>query len=220
MHTNRWINFIQETLDSFFPVPETSLLATEDPYTLLIAVLLSARCRDEQVNKVTPELFTLASTAEAMLNLSVEKIRSIIRPCGLSDSKANAIFNLSLQLVKNHKGRVPENFKDLEDLPGVGHKTASVVLGRAFGIHTFPIDTHIHRLAKRWHLTNGNTPVHTEKCLKNLFPENRWYTLHLQFIHYGRKFCNRHACNKHHLCTICQRIPEFLPTITTTRNPT
>lgn len=204
MHKKTWISFIQESLQSFYPLPKATLDFNEDPFTLLVAVLLSARCRDEQVNKVTPSLFALANTAEKMRQLSIETIQSIIRPCGLSGPKAKNIQALSSQLVSNFQGKVPKTFEALETLPGVGHKTASVVLGRAFGLATFPVDTHIHRLAQRWGLSVGDNVMYTEKALKSLFPPESWFSLHLQMIYYGREHCNRVKCKNQALCFICR----------------
>ncbi|MEM6726754.1 MAG: endonuclease III, partial [Bacteroidota bacterium] len=166
--------------------PETPVpLDHSDPYTLLIAVLLSAQCTDERVNKVTPELFATAATPQEMITLEVEHIRQIIRPCGLSPRKSKAISELSHILLDQHQGVVPANFEALEALPGVGHKTASVVMSQAFGVPAFPVDTHIHRLAYRWGLSNGKNVEQTEKDLKRLFPEELWNKLHLQIIFFG-----------------------------------
>jgi endonuclease-3 len=180
--------FIQEQLDSFFP--ETPIpLDHSDPYSLLIAVLLSAQCTDERVNKVTPHLFKLADNPFDMVRLSVPEIRAIVLPCGLSENKSKAIHRLSEILIEKYKGEVPQTFEALEELPGVGHKTASVVMSQAFGVPAFPVDTHIHRLAVRWKLTSGKNVVETEKDLKALFPRESWNKLHLQIIFYGRKYC-------------------------------
>jgi endonuclease-3 len=180
--------FIQEQLDSFFP--ETPIpLDHSDPYSLLIAVLLSAQCTDERVNKVTPHLFKLADNPFDMVRLSVPEIRAIVLPCGLSENKSKAIHRLSEILIEKYKGEVPKTFEALEELPGVGHKTASVVMSQAFGVPAFPVDTHIHRLAVRWKLTSGKNVVETEKDLKALFPRESWNKLHLQIIFYGRKYC-------------------------------
>lgn len=176
--------------------PETPVpLDHKDPYTLLIAVLLSAQCTDERVNKITPLLFERASTPEEMVQLSVEEIKSIIRPCGLSPAKSKAIFELSHILIDQHGGRVPKTFEALESLPGVGHKTASVVMAQAFGIPAFPVDTHIHRLMYRWGLSTGKNVVQTEKDAKQLFPKERWNKLHLQIIFYGREFSPARGVN-------------------------
>ncbi len=167
------------------PVP----LEHYDPYTLLIAVLLSAQCTDERVNKITPLLFAQADNPYDMIKLSIEEIKQIIRPCGLSPMKSKAIWNLSKIIIEEHDGKVPQNFKDLEALPGVGHKTASVVMSQAFGEPAFPVDTHIHRLMYRWGLSNGKNVEQTEKDAKRLFPKEKWNKLHLQIIFYGREYC-------------------------------
>ena len=179
---------IARILDELFPeVPIP--LQHQDPYTLLVAVLLSAQCTDERVNQVTPHLFALADNPHDMAEQSVEAIRQIIRPCGLSPRKSQAISELSKILVVQHGGKVPATFEDLEALPGVGHKTASVVMSQAFGFPAFPVDTHIHRLAQRWGLSNGKNVEKTEADLKALFPEETWNKLHLQIIYFGRKYC-------------------------------
>lgn len=170
--------------------PETPIpLDHTDPYTLLIAVLLSAQCTDERVNKVTPHLFTLADTPQAMVTLSVEAIRDVIKPCGLSPRKSKAIHRLSEILLEEHGGQVPEDLAALEALPGVGHKTASVVMSQAFGHPMFPVDTHIHRLAARWGLSSGKNVKTTEADLKKVFPKESWNKLHLQIIYFGREHC-------------------------------
>ena len=169
--------------------PETPVpLDHSSVYTLLIAVLLSAQCTDERVNKVTPLLFEMASSPEAMSKISQQKIYEIIKPCGLGPKKSSAILELSNILIDKFSGQVPQDIDDLEKLPGVGHKTASVVISQGFGIPAFPVDTHIHRLAQRWGLTKGKNVVHTEKDLKKLFPKNDWNKLHLQIIFWGRAF--------------------------------
>ena len=180
------------------PVP----LDHSDPYTLLIAVLLSAQCTDERVNQVTPALFKAANCPEKMVKLSVDAIRDIIRPCGLSPQKSKAIHRLSALLIKDHGGAVPKSFEALERLPGVGHKTASVVMAQAFGVPTFPVDTHIHRLAQRWGLSRGRNVVETERDLKRAFPKTRWNALHLQIIFYGREYCTARGCDGR-VCEIC-----------------
>lgn len=186
-------DFIADRLTRLYP--ETPIpLQHKDAYTLLIAVLLSAQCTDERVNQITPHLFKKADSPQKMIKLSVEQIRTIIRPCGLSPRKSKAIHELSHILLNQHGGKVPDNFEDLEALPGVGHKTASVVMSQAFGYPAFPVDTHIHRLAQRWKLTNGKNVVQTEKDLKRLFPENKWNKLHLQIIFYGREYCKARSC--------------------------
>lgn len=178
---------VMEVLETLFPNPPVPL-DHSDPYTLLVAVLLSAQCTDERVNRVTPGLFALASRPEEMAKLSVEAIDAIVRPCGLSPTKAKHIQRLSELLMERHGGQVPADFEALEALPGVGHKTASVVMAQAFGVPSFPVDTHIHRLMTRWGLTDGRSVEQTERDAKALFPEARWNDLHLQIIFYGRAF--------------------------------
>ena len=169
--------------------PETPVpLNHSDAYTLLIAVLLSAQCTDERVNQITPKLFSKASTPSDMILLSVEEIREIIKPCGLSPRKSQAIFDLSHIILNKHQGQVPQSFEELEAMPGVGHKTASVVMSQAFGVPAFPVDTHIHRLMTRWGLTSGKNVEVTEKDAKTLFPRELWNKLHLQIIFYGREY--------------------------------
>ncbi|MEM6278214.1 MAG: endonuclease III [Verrucomicrobiota bacterium] len=186
--------------------PETPIpLDHTDPYTLLIAVLLSAQCTDERVNKITPALFELANTPEAMARVPVETIREIIKPCGLSPRKSVAISELSKILVEKYDGEVPEDMEALEALPGVGHKTASVVMSQAFGEPAFPVDTHIHRLAQRWKLTSGKNVVQTEKDLKRAFPRESWNKLHLQIIFYGREYCTARGCDGTH-CDLCREL--------------
>lgn len=186
--------------------PETPVpLNHTSPYTLLIAVLLSAQCTDIRVNQVTPALFQLADTPEKMRLVPIEKIREIIRPCGLSPTKAAAISKLSEILVEQHDGRVPQSFDELEKLPGVGHKTASVVMAQAFGVPAFPVDTHIHRLAKRWKLTSGKNVVQTERDLKKVFPRESWNKLHLQIIFYGREYCTARGCDGK-TCMLCREV--------------
>lgn len=166
------------------PIP----LDHKDPYTLLIAVLLSAQCTDIRVNQITPLLFAKADNPYGMVKMSVEEIKAIIRPCGLSPMKSKGIYGLSKILIDKHDGKVPQSFEALEELPAVGHKTASVVMSQAFGVPAFPVDTHIHRLLYRWNLTNGKSVTQTEKDAKRLFPEDTWNDLHLQIIWYGRKY--------------------------------
>jgi len=192
---------IQAQLDEFYP-ELAAPLRHEDPYTLLIAVLLSAQCTDVRVNQVTPKLFARASTPEAMLKLSVDEIREIIRPCGLSPSKAKAIAELSRVLVDEYDGQVPQTFEELEALRGVGHKTASVVMVQAFGKPAFPVDTHIHRLAARWGLSQAKNVTQTERDLKQIFASETWGRIHLQFIYFGREYC---PARGHDLtaCPIC-----------------
>lgn len=196
--------YVARRLEELYP--ETPIpLDHRDPFTLLIAVLLSAQCTDERVNQVTPGLFDLADTPEAMARLPVETIREIIRPCGLSPQKSKAISGLSRILIEQHGGQVPRTFEDLEKLPGVGHKTASVVMSQAFGFPAFPVDTHIHRLAQRWKLTDGKNVVQTERDLKRLFPESEWNRLHLRIIFYGREHCSARSCDGT-VCEICQTL--------------
>jgi len=186
--------------------PETPIpLDHTSPYTLLIAVLLSAQCTDVRVNLVTPALFKLADTPEKMRHVPVEKIREIIRPCGLSPTKAAAISRLSEILIEQHHGIVPQSFEELEKLPGVGHKTASVVMAQAFGVPAFPVDTHIHRLAKRWKLSSGKNVVQTERDLKKVFPRESWNKLHLQIIFYGREHCTARGCDGK-TCILCREV--------------
>ena len=195
---------VRTILDKTYP--ETPIpLNHKDIFTLLIAVLLSAQCTDERVNQVTPKLFKLASTPEKMSKLSQEKIYKIIKPCGLGPKKSKAIKSLSLILVKKYNNIVPDNFEDLEKLPGVGHKTASVVMSQGFGVPAFAVDTHIHRLAQRWGLTNGKNVKKTEADLKKLFDASTWNKLHLQIIFWGREFCQAKACYglECNICTSC-----------------
>ena len=183
------------------PIP----LNHKNKFELVVAVLLSAQCTDERVNQVTPNLFKKANTAIKMTKVPKKTIYNIIRPCGLAPQKSKAIFELSRILVKKFKGKVPESFEELEKLPGVGHKTASVVMSQGFGHPAFPVDTHIHRLAQRWGLTNGKNVVQTEKDLKNLFPKKSWNKLHLQIIFYGREYCKARDCYglRCKICTTC-----------------
>ena len=181
------VEYVVQQLEKLYP--ETPVpLDHKDPYTLLIAVLLSAQCTDERVNKITPTLFEKADNPFDMVKLDVEQIKSIIRPCGLSPRKSQAIYNLSGMLINQYDGQVPADLDALEELPGVGHKTASVVMSQAFGVPAFPVDTHIHRLMYRWGFSNGKNVVQTEKDAKRLFPENLWNKLHLQIIFYGREY--------------------------------
>ncbi|MBD78723.1 MAG: endonuclease III [Crocinitomicaceae bacterium] len=179
--------YLIKKLEEIYPNPAIPL-NHKDPYTLLIAVMLSAQCTDERVNKVTPSLFKLADNPFDMIKLSIEEIKTVIRPCGLSPMKSKGIYGSSKILVEKHNGMVPSNFKDLEELPAVGHKTASVVMTQAFGLPAFPVDTHIHRLMYRWGLTNGKSVEQTEKDAKRLFPKELWNKLHLQIIYYGREY--------------------------------
>tara|TARA_R110002110_G_scaffold133783_1_gene316408 strand:- start:2244 stop:2900 length:657 start_codon:yes stop_codon:yes gene_type:complete len=196
------VAFILQRLQALYPEPPIPL-QHKDPFTLLIAVLLSAQCTDERVNQVTPALFALADTPAAMAGLEVDQIREIIRPCGLSPQKSQAIKRLSELLLEEHGGEVPADMEALERLPGVGHKTASVVMSQAFGIPAFPVDTHIHRLAQRWGLSSGKSVVQTERDLKRLFPREYWNRLHLQIIYYGREFCSARGCDGR-VCEICR----------------
>ncbi len=186
--------------------PETPIpLDHTNPFTLLIAVLLSAQCTDVRVNLVTPALFKLADHPKKMMKVPIEKIQAIIRPCGLSPRKSAAISELSKILLEQHGGEVPQDFAALEALPGVGHKTASVVMAQAFGVPAFGIDTHIHRLAARWKLTSGKNVTQTERDLKKLFPQAAWNRLHLQIIFYGREHCTARGCNGKY-CMLCQEL--------------
>jgi len=204
MKKSESVQFVMDKLDELYP--ETPVpLDHEDPYTLLIAVLLSAQCTDERVNKVTPYLFEKAHTPESMSQLEVDSIRQIIRPCGLSPRKSKAIHELSHILINEHGGQVPSDFEALEKLPGVGHKTASVVMSQAFGVPSFPVDTHIHRLMTRWKLTTGKNVVQTEKDAKRLFPRENWNKLHLQIIFFGREYCPARGHNPYE-CPICSKI--------------
>ena len=204
MNLKERIQYIDHTLDQLYPDPPVPL-NHHDPYTLLVAVLLSAQCTDERVNQVTPALFTLANNSWDMARQTVEQINSIVRPCGLAPRKAQAIRNLSILINEKYMGQVPQTFDGLEELPGVGHKTAAVVMSQAFGMPAFPVDTHIHRLAQRWKLTSGKNVTQTEKDLKRLFPQKRWNLLHLQIIFYGREYCTARSCFglECPICTTC-----------------
>ena len=206
MNKKEKVKFITETLENFFP--ETPIpLIHKDPFTLLISVLLSAQCTDERVNKITPTLFALADNPLDMSNSNVDEIKEIIKPCGLSPRKSQAIHGLSKIIVEKYNGKVPDSFEALESLPGVGHKTASVVMSQAFDVPAFPVDTHIHRLAQRWGLTSGKNVEQTEADLKNIFPETSWNKLHLQIIYFGRQYCpaRGHSIEK---CPICSVISK------------
>jgi endonuclease-3 len=194
---------ILSILEKYFPKPEIPL-NHKDPYTLLIAVLLSAQCTDERVNKTTPLLFKQADNPYDMIKLSVEEIREIIKPCGLSPMKSKGIYGLSKILVEKYEGKVPNTFEELEALPAVGHKTASVVMTQIFKFPAFPVDTHIHRLAYRWGLTNGKSVEQTEKDLKRLIPIEKWDKAHLQIIYFGRKYCPARGHNWRD-CPICSK---------------
>jgi len=196
------VSFILHQLQALYPEQPVPL-DHSDPYTLLIAVLLSAQCTDERVNQITPALFEAANNPNDMAQLDVAAIRAIIRPCGLSPQKSRAIKRLSEILLEEHRGEVPADMDALERLPGVGHKTASVVMAQAFGVPAFPVDTHIHRLAQRWGLTSGKNVTQTERDLKRLFPKDRWNALHLQIIFYGREFCSARGCDGR-VCDICR----------------
>ena len=188
MNKNEKVQFVIDTLEKLYP--ETPIpLDHKDPYTLLIAVLMSAQSTDERVNQITPLLFKVADNPYDMIKLTVDEIREIIKPVGLSPMKSKGIHGLSKILIDKHNGEVPKSFEDLEELPAVGHKTASVVMAQAFNIPAFPVDTHIHRLMYRWNLSNGKSVAQTEKDAKRLFPKELWNKLHLQIIYYGREYC-------------------------------
>ena len=188
------VKFIINTLEDLYPKVEVPL-NHKDPYTLLIAVLLSAQSTDAGVNKITPKLFAKADNPYDMIKMSINEIREIIRPVGLSPMKSKGIYGLSKILIEKHDGKVPKNLKDLEELPAVGHKTASVVISQAFGIPAFPVDTHIHRLMFRWGLSTGKSVKKTEEDAKRIFPKNLWNKLHIQIIYYGREFCPARGWN-------------------------
>ncbi|MDR0902150.1 MAG: endonuclease III [Opitutaceae bacterium] len=196
--------FVDRRLAGLYPAPPIPL-AHKDAYTLLVSVVLSAQCTDKRVNGVTPALFALAGDPAAMARVPVAKIQGIIRPCGLSPQKARAISGLSRLLVERHGGRVPRTFEELEALPGVGHKTASVVMSQAWGEPAFPVDTHIHRLARRWRLSDGRNVARTERDLKAVFPREHWNALHLRMIYYGREHCTARGCDGH-TCEICSAL--------------
>lgn len=197
------VNDILKILEKLYPKPEVPL-HHKDAYTLLISVLLSAQCTDERVNKTTPLLFARADNPYDMVKMSVEEIREIIKPCGLSPMKSKGIYGLSKILIEKYNGQVPDTFEALEELPAVGHKTASVVITQWFGKPAFPVDTHIHRLAHRWGLSSGKSVEQTEKDLKRLIPEKKWNKAHLQIIYYGREYC---TARNHHWreCPICSK---------------
>lgn len=204
MNRQQRAGHIAERLAGLYP--ETPIpLDHRDPFTLLVAVLLSAQCTDVRVNLVTPALFKLAATPEAMMKVPVAQIEEIVRPCGLGPQKARAISGLSYLLVERHGGRVPGTLEALEALPGVGHKTAQVVLAQAFGVPSFPVDTHIHRLAQRWELTDGRSVLQTERDLKKLFPREQWNQLHLRIIYYGRQHCSARGCDGM-TCELCREL--------------
>lgn len=207
MKKHEKVKAITKILDKLYPeVPIP--LEHKDPYTLLIAVLLSAQSTDKKVNEITPILFEEADNPYDMVRLDVDEIREIIKPCGLSPSKSKAIHGLSEILIEKHDGEVPDNFEDLESLPGVGHKTASVVMSQAFGHPAFPVDTHIHRLAYRWGLSTGKNVQKTEKDLKRLFPRSIWNKLHLQIIYFGREYCPARGHNVDQ-CPICSKYGRY-----------
>ncbi|MDX1684654.1 MAG: endonuclease III [Saprospiraceae bacterium] len=207
MKKHEKVKAITKILDKLYPeVPIP--LEHKDPYTLLIAVLLSAQSTDKKVNEITPILFEEADNPYDMVKLDVDEIREIIKPCGLSPSKSKAIHGLSEILIEKHDGEVPDNFEDLESLPGVGHKTASVVMSQAFGHPAFPVDTHIHRLAYRWGLSTGKNVQKTEKDLKRLFPRSIWNKLHLQIIYFGREYCPARGHNVDQ-CPICSKYGRY-----------
>lgn len=197
-------DLIRIRLAELYPDPPIPL-DHSDSFTLLIAVLLSAQCTDKKVNEVTPALFKRANTPAKMMKLTVSQIQKLIQKCGLAPQKAKAIHGLSQILVEQHQSQVPQTFEELEALPGVGHKTASVVMAQAFGFPAFPVDTHIHRLAQRWGLTNGKSVKQTEMDLKKLFPAESWNALHLQIIYYGREFCSARGCDGTK-CEICRLV--------------
>ena len=204
MNKSEKVEFISESLNKLYPNPPIPL-NHDSVFTLLIAVILSAQCTDIRVNLVTRELFKKANSPKKMIKLGRKEIRRIIKPCGLSPQKSKALFELSKILIKDFKGEVPDSFDALETLPGVGHKTASVVMSQGFGHYAFPVDTHIHRLTQRWGLTNGKNVKQTEKDLKRLFPEEQWNKLHIQIIMYGREFCSARGCDGI-TCDICSKI--------------
>lgn len=196
--------FVARRLAELYPRP-TIPLTHSDPFTLLVAVILSAQCTDIRVNLVTPALFALADTPAKMAKLSVAQIDAIVRPCGLSPMKAKNIREMSRLLLERHGGEVPRTFEELEALPGVGHKTASVLMVQAFNHPAFPVDTHIHRLAMRWKLSRGPSVVHVERDLKKLYPPETWHDLHLRIIYYGREHCTARGCDGH-TCEICRTL--------------
>jgi endonuclease-3 len=206
MRKKKWVETIIQILNHFFPHPHIPF-QSKDPYTLLIAVLLSAQCTDARVNQITPLLFKIADTPEKMSLLTPKQIEKIIRPCGLGNMKSRAIWKLSHDLIQFYGGQVPNTFEKLENLPGVGRKTASVVLAQAFHIPAFPVDTHIFRCARRWHLSKGKTPSVVEKDLKRLFPKDSWIKIHLQIIYFARAFCPARG-HKNDICPICSQFKE------------
>ncbi len=197
---------IEKILNELFPDPKVPL-DHEDAYTLLIATLLSAQCTDKRVNEITPLLFNLAKTPEAMIQLTTDQIHEIIKPCGLGKRKSDAIWNLSKELIEKYDSKVPSSFEELESLPGIGHKTASCIMAHSFNVPSFPVDTHIHRVAKRFGLSSGKSVVQTEKDLKASFPKSNWNKLHLQLIYYARSYC---SALKHNIanCPICKELAQ------------
>lgn len=204
MKKSEKVSFVINKLQELYPVIPIPL-DHKDPYTLLVAVLLSAQCTDIRVNQVTPSLWELADNPKDMMRQNVDDIKAIIRPCGLSPQKSKAIHRLSEIIMEKHDGKVPETFEELEELPGVGHKTASVVMSQAFGVPAFPVDTHIHRLMYRWNLTNGKNVTQTEKDAKRLFPRVLWNDLHLQIIFFGREYCKARPHDPLE-CPICSKV--------------
>ena len=204
MRRNERVEIIQQRLQALYPDPPIPL-DHRDTFTLLVAVLLSAQCTDKKVNEVTPALFAAAPNPKKMFRLGADGIYPYIQTLGLSRQKSKSLEGLSKKLIEQHGEQVPGTFEDLESLPGVGHKTASVVMAQAFGVPAFPVDTHIHRLAQRWGLTNGKSVVQTETDLKRLFPSENWNTLHLQIIFYGREFCTARGCDGTR-CELCQEL--------------
>ena len=205
--------WVSEQLEALYPAPPNGFLTHSNPFTLLVAVLLSAQCTDKRVNLVTPALFALADTPQKMSFLSASRIEELIRPCGLAPKKSKAIFELSHQLLERHEGKVPASFEALEALSGVGHKTASVVMNQAFGIPSFPVDTHIARLAQRWGLSAHSNVVKIEADLKSLYPKDTWGKKHLQFILFGRELCTARGCHGKEcpLCCILEGFKPFFP---------
>ena len=204
MRKSRKAEIIIETLDGLYPSPSIPLEHVDD-FTFIVAVILSAQCTDKRVNLTTPALFAKADSPEKMAALSESQIEEIIRPCGLAPSKAKNIRRMSEILAEKYGGKVPQTFEELEALPGVGHKTASVMMSQAFGFPAFPVDTHIHRLAARWGLSDGSSVEQTERDLKRIFPQEKWNDLHLQLIYYGREYCQARACKAPETyCRLCK----------------
>lgn len=218
MTLNERRDFVLKRLEELYPDPPIPLDHT-DAYTLLVAVLLSAQCTDVRVNLITPILFNRARTPAEMVKLSVEEIQDIIRPCGLSPMKSKGIYGLSKILLEKYDGQVPRTLEGLEELPAVGHKTAQVVMAQAFGVPSFPVDTHIHRLAFRWGFSDGSSVERTERDLKELFPRDTWNKLHLQIIYYGREHCTARGCDGT-VCEICRTLyPRRKTALPSTRKP-